>query len=279
MSNSFYLTLPSNVVSINENKLYDYTTYFPNPLCLSDNYEVALTEFNYTKSWFNLLTVPTFTLYDPKRIISSEIVNNIQPGYYHSVDNLVTIINQNVKELFSNNPKLILPLLEFNQSSHTITMIQGCENQNAEDSTKHPILISFGEELDSMLGFETIKFDKSSTIEIISIPSFTEGLNQSSAVDMKAGVHNLMIYSDIVTPTIVGNVYSNLLRSVPVSNSSVYGEDVNMIFSKPYYHPISTNELDRLRINIKDECGRCIDFKFGRVSVTLHFRKRWRTII
>ena len=276
MSNSFYLTLPSNVdIPSFENKICDFTTYLPTSLHLTDHYEVALVEMTYTKSWYNIQSVPHLSLYDPARIIYAEKAENFYPGHYDSVENLVNCLNNTIKDVFfSEEIKQKLPILEYNSVSNKLIMKPGRSDLDL------PTLISFGAEIDDMLGFTSFGDKHSnSELEIVRLPEFEVGGKSSSSVDIKAGVHSLMIYSDIVTPSIVGNAYANLLRSLPINDNAKFGGDCNITFTKPYYLPLASNVINKIQINIKDDNGRDIDFRFGRVTVTLHFRKKWRTII
>lgn len=282
MTHSFYLTLPSNVYDLSfENKLSDYITYLPTTLHLTDNYEVALTEFSYTKSWYNLQSKPYFSLFGKESLFIRQYTD-IKPGYYDTPEKIVGVVNAEIQKKFSrkNDQLSKLPTLHYDEYSHMMYMLKG---EIVEGSDRKFVLAHLGEELEEMLGFTDLNLNRkleTSEIKIIELPHFSEKHKQAKRLpDLKAGVHSLMVYSDIVSPNIVGNAYANLLRAVPVEQQANFGDDCNITFSKPYYMPLTSNTINKIQINIKDDSGKDIDFRFGRVSVTLHFKKKWRTII
>ena len=276
MENSFYVTLPSNVFSYENNKISDYTTYLPKPLHLTDDYHVALTEISYTKSWYNVQRMSEFHVHDPRFIING--ITGISPGWYKSINDLINVINNRINNLqelheLKRRPKLIL-----NEHGQTVSMELGLIDHEI------PVNLRLGDELEEMLGLSTS--ERINQNEIVKIDSLLDvdsiQNNQRCAVrpfDMKAGIHSLMIYSDIVSYSIVGNAQANFLRSAHVDDKYEFGSDVSLIFRKPYYLPVNSNYIDKIRINIKDDSGNPIQFQFGRVSVTLHFKRTWKAII
>lgn len=279
MSHSFYITLPSNVHF--ENKLSDYTTYLPSPINLTDNYEVALTEICYTKSWFNLQGIPYLSLISDGGIFLRQY-SDLQPGNYDSVEDLVELINDQIVKKFSrpNDKQSTLPILYYDKYSKRAHMVKG---EIVEGSITQKALVHLDDELEDILGFTELSSQQQSDVNAIKFVSFAQIKEKKKTAcrltDIKAGVHSLMVYSDIVAPNIVGNVYANLLRTVPLDESAKFGDDVNVTFTRPYYKPLSANTFNKVHINIKDDSGRDIDFRFGKVSVTLHFKKKWKTII
>ena len=277
MPNSFYVTLPSNSWSPeNDNKLNDYTTYLPKPFSLDDDYHVALTEISYTKSWYNVERENPFILYSPLSSISSR--PGIKPGWYKNIHDLTSAINEHIANSFTSEDWL-MPELVVNDCSHTISMECG------RDDKKAPIYVHLGEELEDMLGMsntqrvsetESITFFKLYDSERVSADA---SLSSPGLYDMKAGIHSLMIYTDIVSHSIVGNTQASFLRSAKIDDHTDFGGDVNLIFEKPYYFPVNSSFIDKIRINIKDDSNNPINFKFGRTSVTLHFKKLWKAII
>lgn len=91
-------------------------------------------------------------------------------------------------------------------------------------------------------------------------------------IDINAGIHTLYVYSDIVKPSFVGDTFSKILRIVQVPNVK-FGDSVKQIFDNPHYLPLNSNEINSIEIDIKDDTGQPIKFRFGRTICVLHFRK------
>ena len=85
-------------------------------------------------------------------------------------------------------------------------------------------------------------------------------------VHMDQGFDTIYAYTDVVESRIVGDSLAPLLRALPVSGSQ--GATVSDRFYVPvlYFHFI---EMD-----IRNDTGRRVPFEYGRVTVTLHFRRR-----
>lgn len=282
MSQSFYLTLPSNVKSLTHNTIANYKTYLPNTLKLGENWEVGLAEITYTKSWINVKSKHKFTLVisQENHTLSRDI--HMRADYYHSIETLCTELNlvlESLTEAFGYTG--IAPFLEWSPLAQRVLQRAG----SAIRDPKTNMFVHLGEELEAMLGFDN-PTPKSMLVNNTNKKNlFGRLLENTNAriadrhYDMKAGIHALMVYSDIVEPSIVGNMQAQLLRSCRIDSNTRYGDDINIIFDKPYYFPLMCNEINSILIDIKDEAGENIHFDFGRVFVILHFRQKWRAII
>jgi len=70
----------------------------------------------------------------------------------------------------------------------------------------------------------------------------------------------------------VGDIKAKLLKVLPVEGN--YGDTIFKTFDVPTYYPIGTKEFQDIKIDIRDDSGRKIQFNSGRVTVNLHFRQR-----
>ena len=82
----------------------------------------------------------------------------------------------------------------------------------------------------------------------------------------------MYVYCDIVEPQIVGDCLTPLLRVVNVEGN--HDDVLVKSFDFPHYVPVSKRELSTIEINIKDDANRFVGFRYGKVVVKLHFRKR-----
>lgn len=117
-----------------------------------------------------------------------------------------------------------------------------------------------------MLGFEPC--------EITSPEENVEATVESPYVaDPCAHYRVLFVYSDIVTPQIVGDVVAPLLRIVNVIGQD--GEVVNAQYDRPHYLPVSRKSIDTLEIVIRTHTSELTPFERGRSYVKLHFRQKY----
>ena len=78
--------------------------------------------------------------------------------------------------------------------------------------------------------------------------------------------------TDVVESRIVGDSLAPLLLSLPVGGShraTVYDRFTNI-----HYVPLLYAHFKSIEINIRDDTGRFVPFDYGKVTVTLHFRRR-----
>ena len=87
------------------------------------------------------------------------------------------------------------------------------------------------------------------------------------------GLNSLYVYSDIVYPSIIGDTTGPLLRVVHVPPKTTFGQQVTEYFDPPYYHPLAHFNFQEITCYIRTDTGVPPSFRFGRVVITLHFRK------
>jgi len=88
---------------------------------------------------------------------------------------------------------------------------------------------------------------------------------------MLAGQRLMYVYSDIVSPYLVGDVKVPLLRVVTPKGKR--DEMTNVSFTNPYYLPVVRHGFDTIEININNELGEPMSFTGGKSVAILHFRK------
>lgn len=206
-------------------------------------------------------------------------VSVLEPGRYTNIDELLTKIE---KLAVPFTTVITLPKLSHNPISRRITMIFG--------ETVNGILLKFkfSEELTDLLGLfgglhsvqermiASIPYDmvdQTNMLPPINIVFANDVYEARHAYDITGGIRSLLVYSDVVDYSLVGNVFAQLLRVVKIPPGSQFGESVDVTYEKPYYLPLANREINTIEIDIKDDSGEPIRFEFGRVEVTLHFIK------
>lgn len=91
--------------------------------------------------------------------------------------------------------------------------------------------------------------------------------------DLCRKLHSLYIYTNIVQPSLVGNVNTLLLRVVNIPSEIGFGVQISKVYNKPHYKPLLMTEFDTIEIVIKDDTGTTVPFNLWRSIITLHFRR------
>lgn len=277
------MTLPSNVINQhNSNTIGDYVTQLPETLHLNSDWKVGLCEIHYTNSWYNLKKSSEIKIEDSDH---NELMHSIKlpPGRYATIDALVSEIK---KRLWKSSSIVRLPVMSYDIPSQKFRMKFG----QAIDVSHPEVMLNFGEnsELANMLGtndgFELMQSDYLTYLttvpgtQISKLPEEqfwieSSWLDAKHSYDLSGGINSLYVYSDVVDYGFVGNTKARLLRVVKVPSSATFGEQVSIIYQKPYFMPLATKDISQIRITVRDDSGELIDFRFGRVEVTLQFIK------
>jgi hypothetical protein len=92
-----------------------------------------------------------------------------------------------------------------------------------------------------------------------------------SVCDIHAGIHSLYVYCDILEHIPVGDTRAPLLRIVDIDGA--IGSMQVRRYERPRYVPIQLKQFDSIQIVIRDDLGKPVSFKFGKLMVTLHFQR------
>jgi len=292
---SFYITLPSNTKQFECNKLNSYRVRLPQRIDLEEaGWEVALVEAIYPHSWFNFtsedekvnqlvvyIAIP-FTSFDGEEERFIRHVNiHIAPNYYETVTELVDTINDDImakmssvcnscipfvktekgRETYKSMPKF----LSFDHDTYSNRVHVNIDNdeivQKIHMSPKLAYVLRFDRPNFTILdkAWELSKADK-----ITRRPDYPP--------DMKADLYALYVYCDILENQIVGDVLVPLLAKVPITGA--HDTIIHTIFNPPMYLPLVKHEIETIEVELKDDANQAILFQYGRVMLTLHFRRR-----
>ncbi|KAF7644713.1 hypothetical protein LDENG_00217150 [Lucifuga dentata] len=88
--------------------------------------------------------------------------------------------------------------------------------------------------------------------------------------DLKTGIYNLFVYTDIIQYQQVSDSHAPLLGVVNVRGD--FGDVVSIRHNTIHYLRLLKNYIKSIHIEIKTDRNRCMDFVYGRSIVKLHFR-------
>jgi len=234
MSEGFYVVLPSNAsYEIYKNKLSSFTVRLPTMLNLGPEWQVAAVSISYPKSWFNIGEGYTIEMTHRVEKKKTGYKATIPPGNYESSDDLIDEINRLTTAWPGN--------IKFKVEKHKLKI----------DNAPPSLIIS--ENLAQVLG----------------------QINNKSVrpIYLDQGLNSLYVYSDIVYPSIIGDTIGPLLRVVHVPSKTTFGQQVTEYFDPPYYYPLAHFNFQEITCYIRTDTGVPPAFRFGRVVITLHFKK------
>lgn len=93
--------------------------------------------------------------------------------------------------------------------------------------------------------------------------------------DVFHNTYTLYVYTDIISPQIVGDGEVSLLRTVdyPNNTSDNRPQVISHTYQDPHYVPVNKTYVDTIKIDIRDSAGNKIPFLTGHSLVKLHFKQ------
>ena len=229
------------------NTLTNFVTKLPSRINLEGDWEVGLTEMQYPHSWYNVKEKDTRLVVNNGT--SSEFID-LSEGYYESPESLTTFINETIKKATLDEAAKVY----YNPINQKVVVDIKAEGQlYMPDGVK--VLLGYDIQQGTFLGETKGKKFKSPNI-----------------VHMDLGMYAFYVYSDITEPRVVGDRLVPLLRTVPITGK--HGESVVKYFQNIDYVPVMKKSFDTIEIDIRDDTGKPIPFEYGKLVVTLHFRKK-----
>ena len=268
----FYVTLPSNVSSVFfENTSTNFRTKLAKRINVTEDYEVGLAEISYTLRFYNIMEDEKIKI----KIKNQEKYITLKSGYY-KITELIETINNSFKLIEEVKIHPRFELLKDDKIRINFGVYQS-----------RYFSVEMSDNLCHMLGFDKKSMDINSEIIRIRIQKdlpiskifeiirgFKGYFDGIKPYDIKAGVHLLFIYCDIIKPHFVGDSNLQLLKYVEIPNNLEYGDQVHLKYSNIQYFNIQTKEFDSVEISITDDTGKKVHFSNAKNVVVLHFRKK-----
>ena len=281
-----------------DNRPSNYTTTLASPLNLERVWEAALIDVQYPHNWMNIpkdvyimfafkptnheklhlvdiYAITQFGLNAYKKEILEEvklaneitylkdktgevIVVRIPKGYYGSIADIITVLNQGIQdELNRGGPtardkiKEIDLAFQVNPITRTLRVFKkGMDSMDivCMDKQIKSILNQAKEELSDkadVLGEEKLLWETISSI---------------------------YVYTDIIKYQFIGDVKAPVLGQFPVQGKD--GDQSYWCFQPPIYTPLQITDIPKINIQLVDDTGEEIPFAAdGKVVVRLHFRR------
>ena len=263
----FYLTLPSNssLRYFPDNHASHFITKLPQAQELTGQYEVGLSEIQFSNSYQNVLKDTVYFEYQEDydthpsdrqiRKLSCRRVD-VSAGLYESNKSFISTLNKAASENLSaayGVPKGS-PVIKFYYNP----------------STRRACIHLIKPHVRSILRLSP------TLTEILAMPtnemSGKGKFFSQHAMDLDKDVKSIFVYTDLVQPRPVGDVVVPLLRTLPPVKKE--RDTVHYLFEKPHYIPLARFQFDTVEILLTSDQGKQISFDNGHCIVTLHFRRR-----
>lgn len=208
---------------------------------LTGAWEVALIEIQYPHTWNNIHMTNKWNIFYVKKgmVVKSY---TIPSGHYSSLQSIITTMN----ELIQSSDHKDNVHFSFNSVSRKVTARIG------------ESLELFFSDVGALLGF------KPDTL-------YSKTTTAPNAADLDYGFHNLYAYCSLVQSQFLGDSQVQLLRAINVEGKD--GDHITKSFLNPQYLSLNQKQFDSVEVSLRLDTGQKVPFEFGRVLLTLHFRK------
>ncbi|GFV05324.1 uncharacterized protein F54H12.2 [Trichonephila clavipes] len=230
---SFYVTLPSDssMHLFPENKISHFKTQLSSPVCLNDEWEVGLSEIIYPHSWLNVNETNNYFLYKAgDGNISSTVKRTIDVGCYETMLDIISAVQLALPK----NPNRFIIIYNKATKRVKINAVQG--------SSLHL------ENLGELLGF------KRNAIIIGNMKS-------EFVADAWSNFSVFYVYSDLISPQIVGDTQTPLLRIVRTKGKD--GETISQYYDRPQYLPLVRHSFQTIQSELRLNSGDFVPFERG----------------
>ena len=256
MATDFYMTLPSNasMEMHPDNTLTHYVTHLPQRIDLTGEWECGLAEVQYPHTWYNVAENDVWFFLNTSDVTDSSRRSKLSCVYY---DDPLTLMYHVNKGLYSMRTEKTQAQLSYSSVTQKMTL----------HMTENTLFtIPYHSAVASMLGFrEPVASESVAATSSPVLPadsrhpdsSYPFHFEADDVVNMTQGFDTLYLYTDIVE-----------------SRSGHHGDRVSARFTNVHYVPLLRSNFTSIEVDIRNDMGRRVPFEYGRVTVTLHFRRR-----
>ena len=245
--------LPDNTPS-------SFTNVLPKQLNLDGQWEVAISEITYPSMYQNV-TEGKFMFFDNTFSKSSEFYC-VEPGIYPSITDFVEAMNTLIQERHNHFENCVTVKVSRRTQKVDIYLANGGSG-----------LAFFTTDLGHIFG--------SNVGNELGVMSGAKGPHKPEVAYVIVRMHSLMIYTDLIEYSIVGDTNAPLLRCFPFISKLKSGDIIttgqylnNQTFSNLQFRPLLRKSFHRIHIDLRDTSGEKVPFvTICIIRVVLMFRK------
>jgi hypothetical protein len=259
------MTLPSNssMDVYPNNTTAKFTTVLSQPIDLTGDWEVALSEICVPANWNNITSDQYFFVINNHLF---RLPNGFYPSVKSLLEKMIELIND---DNYFEDAKLEIVRRLYDKvgadlfDEDKIGILYEQRNDRVAVFLPRHIALSMSEYLAEVLGFrERNHINNGPTAEL-------------NRAERHCGLfQNLLtayVYCDLLEHMIVGDTKVQLLRTVNVDTTS--RNIVNQIYTSPIYVPLQKKQFDSIELNIMSDTGDPVPFVSGKSVIVLHFRR------
>ena len=243
-----------------DNTLSSFTNFLPEQVNLEGQWEFAISEISYP-STYQAITEGYFKFSDEK-LSKSTSTCNLEPGLYTSVTDIVEAMNTLIQEK-NNHNETCITVKVFRRTQKIVIMLANDTSGPAFFSTD--LGHNFGNNVGNQFG----------------VLMKGKGPHEPQFAYDIVRIHSLMIYSDLVEYSIVGDTKAPLLRCFHFISKLKGGDIITtgqymnyQTFSNLQFRPLLKNSFHSIHIDLRDTSGEKIPFvSVGITRLVLMFRK------
>ena len=245
------LVLPSNSSTkyFPNNTLSEYKVKLPQRLDLSKGkWEVGLEEISFYKSWYNLKDA-SISYYKTGQLIKKI---DFADGYFDTPNALIKYLNKTAEEKYAKHFQFYYD----------------------ETTRKCSVVTRFYRYYDVVMSQSLINIigELPEDSERKTVDGITFNIYSIKTTLRLEPIFSIMVYCDIASENVVGDIESPLLRAVAVDKAYWKMQSTN--FTRVQYIPVSKKQIESISIYIYTDYGDKVPFEDGRVICTLDLRRR-----
>ena len=278
MEDNFYIVIPSNTPSFTDTPNYasNFKIQLPKSLELDKSkWEVALVQINFPISWHVVSGRKYYVNFYREPFHTHEAVEQksrrIPKGNYYLIQDLIDALNDlkddEIKSFFkmtkTGKASLVLAPFEYVSLSPSLASLLGFSNVQKADKSNIP---------KSLCNNQDFFFRHNQINPLANEYTPNQIFTALDYSSLNGSVYNIYVYCNIVEPTLVGNDYVPLIDTIGIGDMG--SKYVSLKYETPHYLKLLTGHIQNIEIQLCDDTGESLRFKWGRVVVKLHFRKR-----
>lgn len=254
---SFSIRLTPSIQNI-ENSVNKFTNILPATLNLNENWRVGLKEITFPSS---IKSLPN----DENYITIKKLDDNMNTTSYP--DYTCNILNESFDKVSLvrtlNERTMMLDLFTF-------SILDNCLHLTSKENCE----ISISYHLAKFLNIEILEVDN-----MITKPEKIKFLIRKNTLTKLGKSINwylfrpayLMIYTDLVKPSLISSEYTNILRIVPVRKEEKNIEYQSIEFKNVEFREIANNFVNLINIQVRSHSGELVQFNSNFLSLHLYF--------
>ena len=242
------------------NTLSSFTNFLPEQVNLEGQWQVAISETSYPSMYQNI-TEGKLKFFDEK-LSKSTSTYNLEPGLYTSITDIVEAMNTLIQEKNNHNETCIT--VKVSRKTQNVVILLANESSGLAFCST-----DFGHIFGNNVGNE------------FGVLMIGKGTHEPEFAYDIVRIHSLMIYSDLVEYSIVGDTKAPLLRCFPFISTLKGGDIITtgqymnyQTFNNLQFRPLLKNSFHSIHIDLRNPTGEKIPFvSVGITRLVLMFRK------